>query len=212
VFDSGVGGMSFSNAISRALPDHEVMYVQDNENVPYGLKTPDELFRLTHPIFQKMTADGCEVIVVACNTVSTTILPKLRQDATIPLIAVEPMVKPASEQTLSKVIAVCATPATLGSNRYHYLIKEYAADLKVLEPDCSNWAYMIENKKVDHEVIKQSIINVCEQGADMIVLGCTHYHWIEEDIKKIAKDYKAKVVQPEKAVIKQLKRVLAQLD
>jgi glutamate racemase len=211
VFDSGVGGKSFAEAINKALPHHEVVYVQDRENIPYGTKTPEQLLQLTRPIFRKMRADGCSVIVVACNTVSTTIIGKLRQESDVPLVAVEPMVKPASLLTETKVIAVCATKATLNSERYRSLIAEYAAGLTVLEPDCSNWAYMIENKQVDHEIIRRIIAGVCGQGADVIVLGCTHYHWIEKDIRKIAAGYRAYVIQPEQAVIKQLTRVLAPL-
>lgn len=211
VFDSGVGGQSVVNAIQAALPELEIMYAEDKKNVPYGSKTPDELYSLTLPILNMLSDAGCKVIVIACNTVTTNIIEKLRSALPVPLIGMEPMVKPAAELTKSKVIAVCATPATLASARYAYLKQTYASDITVLEPDCSDWAAMIESQQVDDE-IHSRISEVCEAGADTIVLGCTHYHWIEEEIEDTAKAYGATVMQPEGPVIEQLKRVLADLE
>jgi len=210
VFDSGVGGLSVARAIDKDLPQHEVLFVNDSQNVPYGTKTPDELFEIVLPIIRKL-AKTCQVIVVACNTVSTTLIERLRADIPVPLIAMEPMVKPAAGQTKSGVIAVCATPTTLTSKRYKRLKHEYAKNVKVLEPDCSEWMLMIEKKAVDRNKIADRIDTVCDQGADVIVLGCTHFHWIEELVKSVAKG-RAKVLQPEVPVITELKRVLAQLS
>lgn len=209
VFDSGVGGQSVVAAIQAAMPDIQIVYAEDKENVPYGNKTPDQLYSLALPILNMLSDSGCEVIVIACNTVTTTIIEKLRTALPVPLIGMEPMVKPAADQSKSKVIAVCATPATLASNRYAYLKQTYASDVTVLEPDCSDWAAMIENNQLDHEKIRRRITEVCEKSADVIVLGCTHYHWIQEEIQKIADEYKAEVIQPELPVIEQLKRVIA---
>lgn len=211
VFDSGIGGRSVANAIEKALPEHEVLFVNDIKNVPYGSKTPAELLQLVQPILSDMQSEGCEVIVVACNTVSTTIIKELRQTLSIPLVAMEPMVKPACEMTQSNIIAVCATPTTLASRRYAELKETYAKDVTVIEPDCSDWSYMIETNNIDHQSIKERITNACQKGADVIVLGCTHYHWIEVEIQAIAAAYNATVIQPEQAIVRQLKRVLEQL-
>lgn len=210
VFDSGVGGLSVVNAIKKALPGYEVDYREDRQNIPYGDKTPEQLHELVLPIMQDM-AITCQVIVVACNTVTTTIIGKLRQELPIPLIGIEPMVKPAVKLSKSGVIAVCATPTTLTSKHYAQLKKLYADGTKILEPDCSDWMQMIENNQVDRGYIYERIDAVCKAGADVIVLACTHYHWIEDEIKKIVKD-KAIVLQPEQPVIEQLKRVLKQLS
>jgi glutamate racemase len=144
---------------------------------------------------------------VACNTVSTTLINQLREELAVTLIAMEPMVKPAAEQTKSGVIAVCATPTTLSSARYAWLKETYATNVTVLEPDCSDWSYMIEHGAIDEQKIAQRIEETIKQGADVIVLGCTHYHWIEELIKRLAAG-RALVLQPEAPVIAQLKRVL----
>ena len=208
VFDSGVGGLSVANAIKKALPVCAVILKEDKTNLPYGNKTPEELLKLVQPILNKLSKN-CDVIVVACNTVSTTIIDKLRKKIPIPLIAMEPMVKPAAEITKNKVITVCATPTTLASTRYKWLKDTYAKDIKVIEPDCSDWTNMIENNQIDRRRIEERINKALEESADVIVLGCTHYHWIENLIKEISKD-RATVLQPEQPVIEQLKKVLAQ--
>lgn len=211
VFDSGVGGQSVVNAIKKELPDLEVVYVTDKENLPYGNKTPEQLLELVVPKLESLEQSGCRVIVVACNTVTTTIIKQVREQLKTPIVAVEPMVKPAAELTKNKIIAVCATPTTLSSKRYRELLESYAKHITVLEPDCSDWVYLIENNSSDKSSIDERIKEVCEQGADVIVLGCTHYHWIEDEVKQIAYKYRARVIQPEAALVAQLKRVLEQL-
>lgn len=210
IFDSGVGGQSLFNALMLALPEHEFVLREDREHVPYGKRQPDEILGFVVPIFQDLVDEGCELIVVACNTVTTTLINQLRERFTIPLVAIEPMIKPAAEQTKSKIIAVCATPTTLASPRYNWLKETYAQNIKVLEPDCSDWALMIENREIKEKKITARINQVLDDGADVIVLACTHYHWIEDEITALAKD-RAVVLQPEQAITKQVKRVLAGL-
>jgi glutamate racemase len=207
VFDSGVGGLSVVKAIKGALPNLEVIYKDDKQHVPYGTRRIDEIHQFIKPIFQEFIDENCEVMVVACNTVTTNLIAKLREEFSVPMVGMEPMVKPAALATKTGVIAVCATPRTLSSQRYQWLKNEYAKGVKVLEPDCSQWALMIENKLIDRDKVAVTIRGVIAVGADQIVLGCTHYHWIEEIIRDIAAG-KAEVIQPEAPVIKQLKRVL----
>lgn len=211
VFDSGVGGLSVARAIEKALPEHQVLFRNDAKNVPYGSKTPATLMGLVEPILKSMVSSGCEVIVIACNTVSTTLIEDLRKRITVPLIAMEPMVKPAAKLTRSKVIAVCATPATLKSDRYKWLKEEYAKGVKVVEPDCRRWSKMIEDKRLSRAMIADEINDAITLGADVIVLGCTHYHWIENEIKDIAGN-RATVLQPEQPVISEVKRRLKTLS
>ncbi|HEX8227002.1 MAG TPA: aspartate/glutamate racemase family protein [Candidatus Saccharimonadales bacterium] len=208
VFDSGVGGLSVAQAISKALPEHEVLLREDKEHVPYGIRTPEQIFSFVVPIFEEMISAGCQIIVVACNTVSTTLITQLRaRFPDTPLVAMEPMVKPAVSLTKSGVIAVCATPATLASPRYHWLKETYAAGITVLEPDCGDWAAMIEQSKVDESKIAGRLEAVLAGQADVLVLGCTHYHWIETEIRQLAAG-RALVLQPEQAVIAELRRVI----
>ncbi|MGH7234114.1 MAG: glutamate racemase [Candidatus Saccharimonadales bacterium] len=210
VFDSGIGGLSIANAVRKAFPEADVRFVNDKEHVPYGTKTNKEIFNLAYPILKKLQDGGCNIIVVACNTVSTTIIKELRQKLSIPLVAIEPMVKPAAALTKSKVIAVCATPATLASHRYNELKKDYAQGITVVEPDCANWAELIERNSLGRKQISDTVEEVIKKGADVIVLGCTHYHWIEEDIKREV-DERAMVIQPETAIVRRVQQVLKQL-
>lgn len=211
VFDSGIGGQSVAAAIHRELPEYEVLFrADDPAHFPYASKSPMQLLGYVMPVLQSLLDDGCEVIVIACNTVSTTLIDELRKRFAVPLVALEPMVKPAAKATTSGVITVCATPTTLGSPRYGELKKEYAAGITVDEPDCSDWSLLIEKNEMTEQRIRECIEPSLMRGADVIVLGCTHYHWIEDEIRDIV-GTRAVVLQPEQAVIAQLKRVLARL-
>lgn len=194
-------------AIKKAMPTDEVIFISDRQHMPYGNKSPQQLMGFVMPILEQLQQQACEVIVIACNTVTTNLISDLRQRVAIPLIGIEPMIKPAAEKTKTGIIAVCATPLTLASQRYKWLKKQYANNIKVLEPDCSQWAYMIEHDQINEQQIKQQVNEMCDQGADVIVIGCTHYHWIKSLLKNIAKQ-RAIVIEPEQPVIKQLKHVL----
>ncbi len=210
VFDSGIGGQSVADTIAHALPDAEVLFRNDAAHVPYGTRPMSEVYNFVVPILEKLVEDGAAVIVIACNTVSTNLIAELREHFSIPLIALEPMVKPAAQLTITGTIAVCATPATLTSRRYAWLKDTYAPDVSILEPDCANWARLIEQSAMHEARIRDVVGPALEAGADVIVLGCTHYHWIEQEIKTISGG-RATVLQPEQAVLSQLKTVLQQL-
>ena len=210
VFDSGVGGLSVVKAIRKQLPDLDIIYKDDKTHVPYGVRNIEEIYGFIRPIFQEFIEEGCQVIVVACNTVTTNLMGRLRQELSVPMVGMEPMVKPAAEATQTGTIAVCATPRTLESARYSRLKQQYARNVKVIEPDCNDWASMIENNTIDRDEVAKTIDELCKAGADQIVLGCTHYHWIQQIIKDMAKG-RAEVIQSEAPTIAQLKRVLARL-
>ena len=210
VFDSGIGGLSVANAVKAAMPQAEVIFKNDSTHVPYGTKTRDEILTFCLPVLQSLVDDGVDIIVVACNTVSTNLINILRKLLPVPLIAMEPMIKPAVSATTSHVIAICATPATLSSERYHELKTTLAADVTVIEPDCSEWSALIENNQMNESIIRRTIEPALAQRADVIVLGCTHYHWIENEIKQLVGG-RAQVLQPEPFVIAELERQLAEL-
>lgn len=208
VFDSGIGGLSVVNAIEQSFPELTIIFKNDAQHVPYGDREPVEILEFIKPIFQSFIDEGCQVMVVACNTVSTTLITQLREMFDVPFIAIEPMIKPAAQITTSKIIAVCATPTTLNSPRYAELKQTFATDLKVIEPDCSDWSRLIEHNSMNEALIAEQLEPALQAGADVIVLGCTHYHWIEQEVKEIVGS-RATVLQPEPAIIRQLKRVLA---
>lgn len=207
VFDSGVGGEWIAQRLGTAFPNRQILLEQDKEHLPYGTKSAEELLDLVVPKLQKLADQDCEAIVVACNTVTTNVIEELRPKFSVPLIGMEPMVKPAADITASNIIAICATPATLKSARYAWLKNTYAHGIKVLEPDCSQWASLIEAKQMNRDSIDEMVDEVCNQGADVIVLGCTHYHWIEQEILEAVQG-RAQVLQPELPVIAQLDRMI----
>ncbi len=211
VFDSGIGGLSVANAIEAALPGHDVVFRNDAEHVPYGNRGLDEIYELAEPVVRRLIEhDLAQVIVIACNTVTTNFIGRLREQFPVPLVGMEPSVKPAAEATRTGTITICATPRTLESPRYAWLKETYAHGVRVLEPDCSDWSYMIESNQVDEQRIAEIVDASIADGSDQIVLGCTHYYWIEDTIRACF-GTRAAVLQPEQPVIEQLGRVLASL-
>jgi glutamate racemase len=212
VFDSGIGGEAVAKALQITFPAAEMMVVNDRVNVPYGDKSKSEVIALTDKAIQPLLAAGCDVIIIACNTATALAIEALRSlYPAQKFIGIEPMIKTAARLTTKGIIAVCATPATLKSDRYRELIRKYAKDLTVIEPDCSTWAYRIENSQINHEIIQQVITNACDRGADVIVLGCTHYHWIKEDIL-IVTNSRAQVIEPSEAIGRRVQQLLAKVE
>ena len=208
VFDSGIGGESIAIDLRSAFPDTTIIVVNDRGNLPYGNKTKAEIIRLTDNAIQSLLIANCDIIILACNTATALAIDTLR--AKYPnqkFIGIEPMIKAASQLSKSHTIAVCATPATLSSERYTRLIKKFGTNLHIIEPDCNDWAQMIEKNNINYTTIEQTIDTVCEQGADIIVLGCTHYHWIKDSIIEFTKN-RAVVIEPSKNVCSQVKRLL----
>ncbi len=208
VFDSGIGGEAIAASLRTAFPEAEIEIVNDRKNVPYGSKSPGQIIALTDTAIQPLLALGCDIIVLACNSASAAAIETLR--ATYPeqkFIGLEPMVKPAAAMSKSKIIAVCATPATLASNRYQRLKQTYATNIAVLEPDCSDWAHMIEHDRIDPLIVRHTIEDVCDQGADVVVLGCTHYHWIKELIEETTRG-RAAVIDPSDAIARRVAQLL----
>jgi glutamate racemase len=208
VFDSGIGGEAVAAALKITYPDAEILTVNDKANVPYGDRSSDLVLQLTDAAIQPLLAATCDVIILACNTATAlAIEPLRRRYPTQKFIGIEPMIKTAALLTRTGTIAVCATPATLKSSRYHDLRAIYGTGLQIIEPDCHTWAYMIEHNQINHEIIKKTIVDVCNQGADVIVLGCTHYHWIKEDILKLTQG-RARVIEPSEAIGRRIQALL----
>lgn len=208
VFDSGIGGEAIAAVLRLVFPTVTITTVNDHKNVPYGSKTPGEIINLTDVAIQPLINANCDVIILACNTATAVAIGTLRTKyPNQKFIGIEPMIKTAAELTRSHTIAVCATPATLASDRYNKLVKKFGGGLSIIEPDCSNWAQMIEDNKINYQLISRTINDMCDRGADVIVLGCTHYNWIEDLITKIA-DGRAKVIEPSSAISNRVKQLL----
>lgn len=200
VFDSGIGGEAVAAALQATFPTADIIIVNDKSHVPYGDKPADQVTHLTDAAIQPLLAAACDIIVLACNTATAAAIEILRRRyPNQKFIGIEPMIKTAAALTQSNTIAVCATPATLKSDRYRQLIETYGAHLTIIEPDSSQWAYLIENNQLNRAHIEQTIQDICQRGADVIVLGCTHYHWIKDLIIELV-DGRAEVIEPSEAI------------
>jgi glutamate racemase len=208
IFDSGIGGEAVAAALRITFPDADIITVNDREHVPYGSRSRDDVIKLTDTAIQPLLNDNCDVIILACNTATALAIEELRtRYPAQKFIGIEPMVKTASEMTKTNRIVVCATPSTLASERYRSLVERHAQHLEIIEPDCSEWAYLIENNQLNRSHVEQQINSACDSGADVIVLGCTHYHWIKDLIVELA-DGRAVVIEPSEAIGRRVQQLL----
>lgn len=208
IFDSGIGGEAIAREIRKSFPDTDILTINDRKNLPYGEKTQQEVIELTDKAIQPFLKNSYEIIVIACNTATALAIDSLRKKyPNQKFIGIEPMVKTASTLTKSNIIAVCATPGTLRSKRYNILKEQFASGITIVEPDCSSWAYLIENNQLNSEQIKNTIEEICQKNADVIVLGCTHYHWIKETVEQLASG-RAIILEPSEAISRRIKSLL----
>jgi glutamate racemase len=208
VFDSGIGGEAVAQALRAEFPHAELITVSDKAHMPYGSRGTEDIINLTEAAIAPLIDSGCDAIILACNTATAAAIDTLRErHPTQPFIGLEPMLKPAAALTKNGVIAVFATPSTLRSERYAASKQEHASGVSVLEPDCSDWAQLIENDEINERHI-EDIVNEClENSADVLVLGCTHYHWIKHEIVATA-GLKATVLEPSEAIARRLRELL----
>ena len=180
VFDSGIGGVTVMKELIKILPNEDYIYYSDTINNPYGDKTNEEIVNISDKIVNYLINQGCKIIVIACNTASAISKDYLRNKYSIPIIAIEPAYKSVdNESTL-----VMATNATINSDKFHTLFNTYDNHNTILL-SCSGLADLIE------EGNKEKIINYLNnkigeyRGVKNVVLGCTHYPLIKEEISKV---------------------------
>lgn len=180
VFDSGVGGLSVASCIHRLWPEAGLVYLADNAVFPYGA-LPEQVVvdRCCRLIEQSQAETPCDVIVVACNTASTVVLPALRARTDRPVVGVVPAVKPAAVCSKNRKIGILATPATIHRPYLDNLIREFAPDcdiVRVGHPDLVRWAEgLVAGIEPAQEQIDQALAPLRQAGVDTVVLGCTHY-------------------------------------
>lgn len=208
VFDSGIGGEAVASKLASSFLDADILTASDKEHVPYGNRSAQEILDLTDAAIQPLLASRCDIIVIACNTATAVAISTLRERyPNQSFIGLEPMLKPAATQTATGVVAVCATPATLTSPHYHDAKRRNAANVHVVEPDCSEWASLIEANEMNRERIDAMVNECLAANADVIVLGCTHYHWIEEEIREAANGRVA-ILEPSEAITRRIRELL----
>jgi glutamate racemase len=188
VFDSGVGGISVAREIRRALPAEHLLYVADTAYVPYGERGDDEVRARTLAIGEWIAAQGAKVLVVACNTASGAALEALRERLAIPVIGLEPALKPAVRQTRNGRVGVMATSGTLRSARFQRLVDNYADGVEVVRDPCPGLADLVEDGLLAGpelaERMEAYVAPLRESGVDTVVLGCTHYVFVRDAIRE----------------------------
>lgn len=213
IFDSGIGGLSVAHALRELLPNENLIYVADSGHAPYGEKTDDYIYQCMAYITRHLTSCGVKAIVVACNTATTAAIAKLRAQYSLPIIGVEPGVKPAVLASKSGVVGVLATPRTLLTPAFATLAQRYAGQATVLLQPCPQLVPLIEALDFNSDnitaLLKSYIQPLLAQGADTLVLGCTHYNFVADTIAGIAGPT-VTIVRTEMAVAKQLQQRLAQ--
>ena len=214
LFDSGVGGLSIWRQVVHALPSESLLYVADQANVPYGHRSADEIQANSLGIADYLVAQGCKAIVVACNTASAVALEPLRQRfSQLPILGLEPAVKPAVQLTRSGVVGVMATPATFQGQLYRATVGRYATAVHVVEQVCVGLAELVEQGDLEGPDCDARLMGylqpMLDAGADTIVLGCTHYPFVIESIRRLVGPAMA-VLDPAPAVARHLADVLGQ--
>ncbi|GMQ45147.1 glutamate racemase [Vibrio sp. 10N] len=188
IFDSGVGGLSVYKEIASLLPRANYFYLFDNEAYPYGELAPDTLVdRTCRLIQQMMQRQRIDIVVIACNTASTIVLPQLREALSIPVVGVVPAIKPASLLS-KKAVGLIATPATITRQYTHDLIRDFADDKDVKLLGSSKLVDMAEQKLRGQSIDMMQLHQILEPLVDVIdvaVLGCTHFPLIREEISQV---------------------------
>ncbi|MDP1774427.1 MAG: glutamate racemase [Methylobacter sp.] len=211
VFDSGVGGLSVLHEIRRALPGEDLLYVADSGHAPYGDKSQQFIEARSIAITEFLVNRQAKAIVVACNTATGAAVTALRSRFSMPIIAMEPAVKPAAENTQSGVIGVMATSRTLASDNFVKLFARYGEDVEILGQACPGLVEQVEAGDLSGDktrlLLEQYVLPLLERGADTLVLGCTHYPFLAPLIQEIAGAGVA-VIDSAAAVARQLRRRL----
>jgi len=210
VFDSGLGGLSVVREIHSLDPAVAIRYVGDRAWAPYGERSLDALRSRCEAITDHLLSEGADMIVVACNTASAAALTHLRsRHPDVVFVGMEPAVKPASESTTTGVIGVLATPATFSSDLYASVVDRFATGVRVVETACTGWVELVEHAAPSDEaaaLVRAFVEPTIEQGADVLVLGCTHNPFLVNEIRAAAGP-EVTILDPGRAVAAQVLRV-----
>ena len=211
IFDSGTGGLSVLREIVRLLPDEKYVYFSDNAHCPYGDKTPEYIRDRCRHITRTLLDKGADILVVACNTATAAAIRTLREEFPVRFIGMEPAVKPAVLGTRTGVIGVLATAGTLKGSKYLTTKGNYEDGCTIVEHVGQGFVELVEAGILTgpeaEAVAERSLRPLLDQGADTIVLGCTHYPFLLGTLQKIAGPG-IRFIDPAPAVARQLVRVM----
>ncbi len=214
-FDSGLGGASVLREAVRMLPNENYIYYGDDANAPYGDKTYSEIARLTQKSVAALISSGVKAIVIACNTATATCIDSLRREFTLPIVSMEPAIKPACQSAGSGKVLMLATAATASLPRYRRLVSNMEKPNRVISVACPGLVELIESGHFAADAFDDVLIRHLSflegEKIDAIVLGCTHYVFIKEAFSRYAKLHfagNAVLYDGNAATVRQLGRIL----
>jgi glutamate racemase len=216
VFDSGVGGLSILKEIRKVLPCEDLIYLADSAHCPYGIKPVDEIRQRTLEVTDFLVGSGAKVVVVACNSACEAGLGRIRDKyPDLPVIGVEPAVKPGRQETRNGKIGVLATSLTLNGERFSNLVAKYGTGIQVFTQPAPGLVELVEAGKLDtaetEAVLHQYLDPLLEKGIDTLVLGCTHYPFLIPMMRQIC-GAGVKILDTSLAIARQTRRILEELD
>ena len=190
ILDSGLGGLSVLNEVRKVLPNESVVYFGDSAWCPYGARHADEIQRRVFTVTDFLIEQGCQLIIVACNSATIAAVEALRATYPLPFIGMEPGVKPAAALTQTGTVGVLATEASLAGEKFHRLISNHAQDIKVITRPCPHFVELVESGELTGHhargIVEAETLPLIEAGADVLVLGCTHYPFLRPLIEDVA--------------------------
>ena len=211
VFDSGVGGLSVLDHIHQLLPAEQLIYVADSAFMPYGSQSPEMIIERSQLITRFFVEQGVKAVVVACNTATAAAIASLRETFPLPIIGMEPAVKPAVEATRVGVIGVLATSGTLSSEKFSRLVARFDSHAEVVFQSGVGLVEQVEAGALEGEkteaLLQEHLAPLLERGVDALVLGCTHYPFLAPAIRKIVGE-DVSVLDTGEAIAVELKRQL----
>lgn len=211
IFDSGVGGTSIWKEIHQLLPNESTIYLADSANAPYGNKSREEITALSIKNVELLLELGCKLIVVACNTATTNAIDVLRASYNIPIIGIEPAIKPAALGTHTKSIGILATKGTLSSALFHKTSETFTKDISVIEIVGEGLVPLIEQGALDTpemiQLLEQYTAPMIAGNVDYLVLGCSHYPYIIPQLEQLLPST-VTIIDSGEAVAKQAKKML----
>ncbi|VXC48844.1 Glutamate racemase [Pseudomonas sp. 8Z] len=216
IFDSGVGGLSVLREIRQLLPNESLLYVADSGHVPYGEKSPEYIRERCVRITEHLLAQGAKALVLACNTATAAAAAELRERyPNLPIVGMEPAVKPAAAATRTGVVGVLATTGTLKSARFAALLDRFASDVRVITQPCPGLVECIEAGELQapatRELLQSYVAPLLAEGCDTLILGCTHYPFLRPLLSALV-PASVSLVDTGAAVARQLQRLLQQHD
>jgi len=211
VFDSGVGGLSVLRAIHQLLPTDHLVYVADSGHAPYGDKSDAHITERTLTVGAWLARCGVKALTVACNTATVVAVQALRAQTQVPVVAIEPAIKPAVARTRSGVVGVLATQATVQSASVARLCAQYGGDARIVLQACPGWVEQVEQADLHSPqtdaLLRRDVEPLLAQGVDTLVLGCTHYPFLRDTLTAIAGP-NVTLIDPAEAVARELARRL----